>query len=146
MSVLKSLLWLPLKLRNRSRRTHTFIRNAAGFFFNFNSFHVECLSKKQTSSIVSLCILLWPASARSFAHSLARWRRKTQQGHAKTSGERKWKIQIDGQKGWNFYLSETAKKGRRHTEEGSGEQGYTFLWLQNTLSFNKGAYLPLCVI
>lgn len=38
------------------------------------------------------------------------------------------------------------QKGRRHGEEGSGEQGYTFLWVQNTLSFNKGTYLPLCVI
>lgn len=58
------------------------------------------------------------------------------------------KIQTDGQeKGRNFSWSKTGKKGKGDKEEeGSREEGYTFLWVQNTLSFNKGTYILLCVI
>lgn len=52
------------------------------------------------------------------------------------------KIEIDAHKKAEISLGPRQKR----KEGGRGVVGYTFLWLQNTLSFNKGRYILLCVI
>lgn len=69
--------------------------------------------QKQSSSNLSLCILSWLASARSLILSLAGGE-KCSKGTGRQAGERKWKIQIDRQKGWNFCRRKTAKGSTTH--------------------------------
>lgn len=56
------------------------------------------------------------------------------------------KIEIDADKKAEISLGPRQKKKEGGGGEGSRVVGYTFLWLQNTLSFNKGRYILLCVI
>lgn len=53
------------------------------------------------------------------------------------------KIEINGQEKAETLVG--AGRKRKDDKEDRVE-GYTFLWLKNTLSFNKGTYIPLYVI
>lgn len=130
----------PIKVE-KSQRANAFIYQERGR--DLNTFCAECLSK---NSVHQLCPCAfspgWLLLARSFTRSL-------EEKNAARAREDKRGEEMKNTDWWTEglkFLSEQDGKRVDDTEEGSGEQGYTFLWVQNTLSFNKGTYLPLCVI